>query len=289
MRHDYHIFPLLILMVAFTGQIYAAAPDGPKTPPPGQVITVDLSALGSTSFESVEGLNTRQSVYEGSVAFLQRKAIREGPWYWGWGVRSDVYSFDNQGRYPINHLQDYAAQGSLEYFMGSEEVAHLVFNPGFYFENTPTLSSWDIPFELVSGVPIKESLSGVIGINYARFYYLPLPIAGFTWVMNPKVRWNLVYPEPAVIYTVRKDLEVRIAGELIGGGFRTPEIEGRSHVEYFEYRVGAHLAWDLKPGVKITGGAGYAVEREFDYLPHPLRDHPGGAPFVHLGIELSHS
>jgi len=278
---------VVLIMVPAALRINAAIPDTVKPVPPKQVITTDFSAIGPRTFQTLEGLSNRQSVYEGSLSFLQRQPIREGPWYWGWGVRSEVYSFYNRSRYPVDHLQDYAAQASLEYFVGAEPVASLTLYPGFYFVNDPTLSAWDVPFELVSGIPITNALSGVIGVDYARFYRYPTPIAGFSWTMNPKVRFDLVYPNPAVVVALKKNMEARLAGELIGGGFRTPLINGRTHVEYYEYRVGAHVSAEIMPGLKVIGGAGYVMDRVFNFLPNSLRDPVGGAPFIHLGLELS--
>jgi hypothetical protein len=255
--------------------------------PAKEILTADFSNVMPHTFSSLDGTNTRQSVYEGSLSFLQRHAIHGGPWYWDWGIKSDLYSFDNQGHYPINHLQDYAAQATLEYIVNGDAVAYMTIDPGFYFENDPVLSSWDVPFELASGIPISHSISGVLGLSYARFEYLPTPIAGLSWTASPRLRFDLVYPNPACILQLQKDLEAKIAGELIGGGFRTPDIEGRTHVQYFEYRVGAQLAKELKPGIKLVGGAGYVVDRAFYFLPHPIRNHAAGAPYVHLGIELS--
>gem|GEM_PF-3491856 len=271
------------LAAALCAPVAAAGSDEESIP--RQVIAADISTIGRSDFDSTNGWGARQSVLEGNISFLQRNPVSGGPWYWGCGARSDIFSFSNHGTYPLNHLQDYAGQFSLEYFVKSQPAASLTLYPGFYYENTPTLSAWDVPFELVSGIPISSSIAGVIGVNWGRFYYLPVPIAGFSWTVNPKVRVDLVYPNPSLVVELKKNLEARISGELIGSGYRTDDIPGKSHVEYFEYRVGAHLATKLKPGLKLEVGAGYCVDRTFEFLPDRLTSRTDGAPFAHIGLE----
>jgi hypothetical protein len=261
----------------------AAAAEPPA--PPRQVVSVDLSGVGHGALESPGGAG--QSILEGSASFLQRQRLAASDWYWGWGLRGDVFAFDNTGGFPVSHLQDYAAQLSLEYMVHGRPAAWLTLHPGLYYERTPTLSAWDVPLEAVSAIPISPSVSGVLGVDYARFYYLPVPIAGVTWAATPRLRANLVYPDPSVVLTLSPRLEARLAGELGGGGFKTDAVAGKTHVEYFDYHIGAHLAFKLLPGLKLEAGAGYVVDRTFEFLPGPERLHGNAAPFGHLGVTWS--
>ena len=54
-----------------------------------------------------------------------------------------------------------------------------------------------------------------------RFYHHSVPIVGVLWDISKTVRLRAVYPEPALTVKVNKDWETGVAGQLIGGGFRT--------------------------------------------------------------------
>jgi hypothetical protein len=260
-----------------------------NAPIPTRIISLDGSGIGPATFSGVDPYRTRQSAFDGAFSFLQRQVIVPEQWYWGWGARSDVFSFHNSGNFPVSHFQDYAAQLSLEYFVDGEPAAALYAYPGFYFESTAKANAWDIPFEIVSGIPITPAWSGVIGMEYARFDYLPIPIAGFSWKVNPKWRVDMLYPEPALIYKVNQKLETSLLGELIGNGYRVDSIPGKTHIEYSEYRVGMHASWMFAPGLRLRGGAGMVLLRQFHLLPTLARfDTHQAAPFVTLGLEWSH-
>ena len=272
------------------GCVRLVAAEGTETPPiPTQIVNADISGVGQAVLSGGGPWRSRQSALDGDISFMQREAIVPQKWYWGWGARSDVFAFHNDGTFPISHLQDYAAQFSLEYFIDGEVVASLQAFPGFYFESTPEANSWDIPFEIVSGIPISQAWSGVIGMEYARFDYIPIPIAGFSWKINPQWRADILYPDPELAYKINDRWETSLKGELLGNGYRVDDIPDKTHVEYYEYRIGAHAQWMFTPGFKLQGGAGYEMGRQFNFLPTPSRfNTTQWAPFVHLGLEWSH-
>ena len=98
---------------------------------------------------------------------------------------------------------------------------------------------------------------------------------------------DAIYPNPALVYSIHENLEARLAGELIGNGFRTDANPGRSIVQYHVYRVGGNIAWQMRPGFKVTSGAGFEYERVVDYWRAGQLFRASNAPYVRLGIEIS--
>ena len=222
-----------------------------------------------------------------NFSLIERHALQGGPFYISGGVRGESFNVQNAHEFPIHQLQDYGAQFSVEYFVGSVEAAYLTIKPGFYFETHPTLAAWDVPVEFATGIPITSRLNGAAGLSYGRFWHHPVPIVGLSWALSTRWRLDAVYPNPALIYKINDRLETRLSGELMGDGFRTDADPGRSVVEYHIYRVGGNLTWEMCPGFKITSGAGLEYERVFDFWRADQSFRATNAPYVRLGIELS--
>jgi hypothetical protein len=255
--------------------------------PPTEVFAVDLGASGASNVVASRHVIDHQSDTVADFSFIERRPLGGGPFYFSGGVRGESFNVQNAHDFPIEQLQDYGAQLSVEYYVGDVRAAYLTLRPGFYFETHPTMASWDVPVEFATGIPITSAFNGVAGVSYGRFWHHPVPIAGFSWTINPAWRLDAIYPNPTLAYTISKNLEAQLAGELFGNGFRTDADPGRSVVEYHVYRVGANLAWQMRPGFKITSGAGLEYERVFDFWRAGESFRATGAPYLRLGIELS--
>jgi hypothetical protein len=193
----------------------------------------------------------------------------------------------NSQAFPVQQLQDYGAQLSVEYYVGAIKAAYLTLSPGLYYESHATLADWDVPVEFATGIPISSKLNGLAGVAYGRFWHHPTPITGLLWTINERWKLEAAYPDPALVYAISDNLEARLAGELLGNGFRMDADPGHSLVQYYVYRVGGNLAWQMWPGFKITSGAGVEYERVFDFWRADQSFRATGAPYVRLGIELS--
>jgi len=263
----------------------AAEPAGTDDKPPAQEIEADFSATGSSRLTDSGGaLVEHQSASFASVSFLERQPLGGASWYFDWGAQDENYEFGNSRSFAIDRLQDVAANFSLEYFVKSESVASFTISPGLYFQNHPGNSSWDAPVELVSGVPISDAVSGVLGGMDGRLYHHPLPIAGLVWTICPVVRLEAVYPNPALTVTCSPDLDAKLTGELVGGAFETDPNPVRTRVEYSGYRLGGSLAYKLGRRFELTGGGGCEVEREFDFYQESKRVDAARAPYLELSV-----
>lgn len=205
--------------------------------------------------------------------------------YWRAGIQADRFDFTGG---PFRRLQDYAGVVGLEYYRDGEQAAELKLHPGWYFDDHASAKAWDIPVDLISGVPISRSVNGVVGFSNARFYHHPLPIFGLVWTPTSDIRVQLVYPETAVEYTLSRSVTVRLGGELVGGGFLARDATGHdAPVEYSSYRVGLGVTRTWAPGCKIGVSAGAEALREFDAFRSTGRSHGSGAGYVSLNVTLA--
>jgi hypothetical protein len=258
-----------------------------ETAPPGVEGELSATAAGSCTLDGPAAASVRAGSSRALTAAVRgRRALADRGWYWTGGVQAEDFSFAGGPAWP-RRLRDFAAVFSIEYWQGSEIAAALTLRPGFYFETRPVAAAWDVPVELAAGVPLTDSLSGAVGFSNARFFHHAVPIAGFIWTASPRVRVELVWPEPAVIFDFSRDLRLRLGGELSGAGFLSDAHPARTAVEYSSYRVGAELSGAWRPGLRLNLGAGVEAERSFDFFRAQGRFHGGGAPYLRLGLAFS--
>ena len=260
--------------------------DGATSSPAATELALDSAFTGKCQLTGPGGAVAGGLAHSVTLSLLNRRALSAVGWYWGWGLQADNYSFGGDPAKP-SHLRDCAGLVSLEYHQGGETVAALTLHPGWYFENRAVLAAWDVPVELTVGVPIGGPVSGVVGFSNARFYHHALPVAGLVWVVNSRMRLELVYPEPALVMTLGTTGSLRLGGTLSGAGFLADTRPVRTAVEFSSYRVGAEVEGEWRPGVRLTLGAGVELERSFDFFAQDRRWHGHGARYVSLGVMFS--
>lgn len=256
------------------------------TTPPSTELELKTSATGSTTLTapgvSVAGGATRAA----SVSWLNRQAISAQGWYWNYGVQAENTFFTYRAPWP-RRLQAYSGLLGLEYFVNGENVAALALHPGWYFENHPTGAAWDVPVDLTVGWPVTDQLSGVTGFSNGRFYHHAVPIIGLVWTVTPRVRGELVYPEPAVVFTLDANNEFRLGGELVGGGYLSDPQPARTVVEYSSYRVGVQWTHAWPTGYKLALATGVEAERSLDFFRQQGRLHGSGAAYVEVHVSFA--
>jgi len=225
-----------------------------------------------------------QSFSVEQATFLKRLQIGAGGWYFGWGAQGESFSFSGSNRAGIPDLHDVAGIVSLEYFVEGNAAASLSLKPGFYFSDTVRSDSVDAPLQFVSGVPLRKSLNGVIGVSAARFYKNPIPIVGLSWTINSVWRLDAVFPEPSLVFSAGKGLEFKFGGELQSGGFRTGTGEA---LEYYSYDLKGRVSYLVRPRVTVSGAMGFELERSFDFLNSGRRYKSEGAILGQLGVGIA--
>src|SRR4051812_27217112 len=174
-----------------------------------------------------------------------------GPWYLHTGLAYDRFDFGNTDAPVPVHLQSGAAVVGIEYMKGSDPGAFLQFRPGFYTEEHIGVSSFDCP--ILAGrfwtlQPDKLYVLTGVYTGFLKGGYPVFPIAGIVYHATDQLYFRLVPPDPKIIWSVNKQLDVFVGGELAGGSFRTDHHDdyvGRhvaklsgTQVDFADYRVG---------------------------------------------------
>ena len=268
---------LLVFILAAPASVFCAIVPATLECEVDGVVTGPIRLTGG-----VEG-NSRSAAQAINLSILDRRALPFQQWYFEYGIQSDVYSFTGVSALP-RRLQDVSGLFAISYFDGTEEVAALTVQPGWYFGHHLTRAAFDVPVEFTAGIPLADNINAVIGARTSRFFKHPEPIAGFVWQARPFLRIEATYPEPAVVWVLNQTAELRIGGDLSGAGF-SAELAGKpAIVEYTSYRIGAEFKKTLEPGLQLSLGLGVEVERSFDYFREHQRFHGSSAPFLKIGV-----
>ncbi len=244
------------------------------------------TALGSCTLTGPAGDQRAGGSRSAELSAHFRTRIGASHWYSAVGFQSDDYRFD-RGVDGVSHLQDYAGVLAIEYFEGAEQGATVTLQPGIYSDGAASSAAWDIPVEVVSGIPLPQGWNGVVGFSNGRFYHHPLPIFGLVWKVSETVRIDALYPEPALHVTLSPETELRIGGTLDGGGFLVRSPHGRTPLEYSSYDVGAEVSRRFGSRAKLTAGVGAELIRSFDFFRLGARLHGGGAGYVRVRVAWS--
>jgi hypothetical protein len=213
------------------------------------------------------------------------------------GLSYDRYDFGSTSAPVPNHLQAMAGVFGIDYMHGKDVGAFFQVRPGFYTQNDIGISSFDAPITLGRIFVIQEDKLYIFAGAYASFLrggFPVLPLAGVIWIPCDTFRVMAVLPEPKVIYSPTKRLNLWAGGELVGGSFRTDRNSGikpgklsGAEVDFSEYRAGVGLSYAISNSVSFDVGAGYSLQRQFDFgrAGETFRTDP--SPYVRLQMSAA--
>jgi hypothetical protein len=220
-----------------------------------------------------------------------------GDYYVHVGFSYDRYDFGSTSAPVPNHLQAIAGVFGIDYMHGKDVGAFFQVRPGFYFQNDIGISSFDAPITLGRIFVIQEDKFYIFAGAYASFLrsgFPVLPLAGVIWIPCDHIRVMAVLPEPKLIYSATKRLDLWAGGELVGGSFRTDRNEGiqpgklrGAQVDFSEYRAGVGLTYALSGKASLDVGAGYSIQRQLDFgrAGETFRTDP--SPYVRLQMSAA--
>ena len=214
-----------------------------------------------------------------NYVYAARRVEITGNWYARVGLAYNRYDFSNTTAPVPVHLQSGAMVLAIDYMHGEDIGAMLEIRPGFYTEEHIGLSSFDCPITLMRFWTIKKDEFFILtGVNYSflRGGSGVAPVAGLVWVPNKNFRLMAVPTEPRMVYTVSKQVDLYLGGELEGGSFRTdhhdsfigiPHVAKLSgtQVDFSDYRVGGGIVYSPNDQIDIDLGAGCSIERAFKF------------------------
>jgi hypothetical protein len=238
----------------------------------------------------------KQGMIQNEIEYGHRIQLR-GNWYAQLGFSYDRYDFGSTSAPVPNHLQSIAAVVGIDYMHGADVGAFLQLRPGFYFQNDIGISSFDIPITAGRIFVVEDKKFYIFLGAYAAFLrsgFPVLPLAGVIWIPNDQLRLMGLLPEPKLIYSPMKKLDLWVGGELVGGSFRTdrnddirPKKLNGTQVDFADYRAGVGLTYKMSENVSVDVGAGVSISRQFDFgrAGETYRTDP--SPYVRLQMSAA--
>jgi hypothetical protein len=204
-----------------------------------------------------------------------RRFLLTGNLYLRAGLAYDRYDFGHTDAPVPVHLQSAAGIIGVDYMHGDDIGAFLWVKPGIYTEEHIGISSFDAP--ITAGrifVLEQDKLYVLVGAqaSFLRGGNPVFPFAGVIWM--PCEKWTLmaVPPEPRLIYSPTKNLDLWFGGEIAGGSFRTdrddsirPTKLNGAQVDYEDYRAGLGIIYSPCDAVTLDLGGGCSIERGFKF------------------------
>lgn len=213
------------------------------------------------------------------------------------GFSYDRFDFGSTNAPVPNHLQSMAGVVGIDIMHGADVGAFIQVRPGFYTQNDFGISSFDVPITIGRiFVAQPDKLYFFVGA-YAAFLRggsPVLPLAGVVWKPCPEVELLGVLPEPKLIYSPNKNLDLYLGGELAGGSYRTDENNGitphklsGAQVDFTDYRAGVGVAYAVNRSFTVDLGAGYSIERHFAFHRAGENYRTDPSPFLRLEIKAA--
>jgi hypothetical protein len=209
------------------------------------------------------------------------------------GIDSERFDFSrsNSSTFPSS-ITSLAAEISLSYWTGDDFYPLLQFLPGIYYtRGYITLNSFDMPVRAVAGWKAWEDFYLVLGTDADPYESEPLtPVCGFNWKINDQYNLRAVFPQPRFSYNPNKMLELFLAADLVGGGYRNgPTTDRRTSnavLDYTEYRAAGGVSYNPRKGLSVEMSAGWSIERRFDYFRSGPDDSSRSAPYFKLDVSI---
>lgn len=220
----------------------------------------------------------------------------KGNLYLHLGIAYDRFDFGSTSAPVPNHLQAMAGIVGVDYMHGKDVGAFLQFQPGFYTQDDLGISSFDAPISFGRIFVIKEDKLYLFAGGYYSFLsgYGFLPLPGVIWVISDDWRLMGVPPNPRLIYSPTKKIELWVGPNFAGGSFRTdrnPDIRpsklNGTQVDFTDYRAGIGLKYQMNENVDFSLIGGYSIEREFRFARAGETYRTDPSPYVALQMSAS--
>jgi len=297
MKIQIRLFTLLTALISVAALLagpedrYIAATTEQKT----EKVSLDLFTLESGYvFESDlnhGGSFGKQDELQTEFEYAHR-ILLTGNLYLRVGVSYDRYDFGHTDAPVPVHLQAAAGIIGIDYMHGDDVAAFFWLKPGIYTEEHIGISSFDMPITAGRIFPLMDDkLYLLVGAqsSFLRGGYPVIPFAGIIWIPCDKWRLMMVPPEPRLIYSPTKNLDVWLGGEIAGGSFRTdddPSIRptklSGAQVDYEDYRAGVGLNYSPCKAITVDLGAGCSIERGFKFHRAGENYRTDPAPYLKL-------
>jgi hypothetical protein len=274
--------------------------DEAATTQPAPTQQQDQAALWSTDLTGDYTLGSKimKSADFGSqsVAHYELEVLRNlhlfDKYYLQLGVDSERFDFSRSNSIYPSSIQTLDAEVSLSYWTGDDFYPLLKFQPGMYYTNSHiTANSFDVPIRAVAGIKTAENLYLVLGVDADPYEAEPItPVCGYNWKINEQYNLRAVFPQPRFSYNPDKKVELFVAADLVGGGYRNGPTNDRrtsnAVLDYSEYRAASGVNYNPRKGLSVEMSAGWTFERRFQYYHAGPDDATKGAPYFKLDLSI---
>ena len=301
MKKLLRLVPMVLLTLA--APAWAGSDDASKAVVASTAVQPDETPLDifkmESSYDFESDLNHggsfgKQDLIQNEFEYGHRFRI-SGNTYAHVGLAYDRFDFGSTSAPVPNHLQSLAGVVGVDVMRGSDVGAFLQFRPGFYTQNDFDISSFDVPITLGRVfVAQPDKLYFFVGVyaSFLRGGTPVLPLAGVVWYPSEQLHVLAVLPEPRIVYSPTKNLNLYVGGELSGGSYRTDSNDGitphklsGAQVDFNDYRAGLGVAYTLNKNVSLDFGAGYSIERHFAF--HRAGENYRTDPSPYLRLQLN--
>ncbi len=217
------------------------------------------------------------------------------------GVEYKRYDFGQTNAPLPSTLSTLHGEINFEYIVKGNVAAFVNFNPGVYYANSK-VSLGSVDMNTAAGtlfpMPFLKNVYGLIGLEFSVLAHNPVqPFGGLVWLINDHMRLQAVPEEPRFIYTVNKQLDFFVGGEVNGTAFKRnsdddarPQFKrfSKGVIDFSEDRVGAGLTYTPVEAVDIDVSGGWDIQRDFNYYRgDSKRFVTDGAPYVKLEVSAN--
>jgi hypothetical protein len=208
------------------------------------------------------------------------------------GLSYDRFDFGHTDAPVPVHLQAAAGMIGVDYMHGDDVGAFFYVRPGIYTEEHIGIASFDAPISLGRIFVLQEDkLYILLGAEatFLRGRSPVVPFGGIIWIPSKGWRLMAVPPNPRLIYSPTKTLDLWLGGELVGYSFRTdndstirPTKLSGAQVDYEDYRAGVGLVYSPSDHVSLDFGGGCSIERGFKFHRAGENFRSDPAPYLRL-------
>ncbi len=215
------------------------------------------------------------------------------------GISWERFGFDHSGTIPLpNTLQSAAVVVGFDSTLSEDWLLRFETKPGIYSDLKDVgFNDVNVPFIVGASWLVDNDLQVFAGISVDLFREYPvLPGVGVRWEFDEDWTLMLVPPEPRIIYSIDKNLQVYTGIDVKGINARVSNsfgsARGRSNLDnallnLTEVRAGAGLAYKVMDSIALNLEGGYMIYRRYDFYRANFHLTSDPAPYVQLSVNGS--
>ncbi len=312
------LLPLLAVCVLpaaglFAGTDSAATKAADKNPTqsildditPLNTLDMESSYVGESSFREkrhngagAATADNYRNISESEESFEYGHRIQLfGRVYLKLGVDYERFDFSKTTAPLPTSLQNIAGVVALEYVVQGQPAAFIRSKPGVYYSDFDGIrkGAFDAPTAVGSIIPVTKKFYLLAGAQFSILAKYPvLPFGGVVWLISDNLHLLAIPPEPRLVYTVNKKLDLFAGGEILGESYkRDTDPNARQQdqrfsggvIDFTEYRGGAGVTVHPIEAVDVDFSGGWDFGRDFDYYRGNSKDfEQHGAPYAKVSI-----